>query len=135
VPVRPARPAGFPGVGKVIACALHAFVNDIHTFKNGRQFAAWIGLTPKLAASGDNSRLGAITKRGNRTLRRLLIQGCRIILNYCEKSDTPLNCWARQLKGRMHSCQCVVALANKLARIIWYVLAHDEVFDPKKACA
>lgn len=124
-----------PGVGPIISSAIHAFVNNAHAFKNGRQFSAWIGLTPKQHASGETNRLGRITKRGNATLRRLLIQGCHILMMHCEKKDTPLNLWIRQLKQRMPSGKCVVALANKLARIIWHVLAHEENYNPLKVCA
>lgn len=124
-----------PGVGPVIAAALMAAVGDANVFKNGRQLAAWIGLTPSQYASGDLNRMGKITKRGNSTLRKYLIHGARTVLNWCDKKDDVLSCWLKKLKERMHGCKAVVALANKLARIIWSVLSSKQPFDVTKACA
>jgi transposase len=124
-----------PGIGPVISAAILGAVSDPNAFKNGRQFAAWIGLTPSLYASGETSRLGKITKRGNKTLRMLLIHGARTVLNWCDKKDDQLSCWLQALKKRMHGCKAVVALANKLARIVWSVLAKKQNFDLKLACA
>lgn len=130
-----ARLLTIPGVGPKVAATLIACVNDIHGFKNGRQFASWIGLTPSQYASGETNRLGKITKRGNASLRRALILGARAVLNWCDKKDDSLNKWLQKLKDRMHNCKSVVALANKLARIIWVVLAKETTFDVNKACA
>ena len=130
-----ARLLTIPGVGPAVAATLIASVNDIHGFKNGRQFASWIGLTPSQHASGETNRLGKITKRGNASLRRALILGARAVLNWCDKKDDNLNKWLQQLKERMHNCKSVVALANKLARIIWVVLAKETTFDVSQACA
>ncbi|WP_158769517.1 IS110 family transposase [Paraglaciecola sp. L1A13] len=124
-----------PGVGAKVAATFLASVNDIHVFKNGRQFAAWIGLTPAQYASGDKSRMGGITKRGNQSLRKMLILGARAVLNWCDKTNDNLRRWAQHIKKRMHGCKAVVALANKLARIIWVVMAKEVEFDVKKACA
>ena len=124
-----------PGVGPTVAATILASVNDIHSYKNGRQFAAWIGLTPSQHASGDKSRMGKITKRGNQSLRKMLIIGARAVLNHCDNKDDPLNIWLKKIKSRMHNCKCVTAFANKLARIIWAVLSHQHPFDVKKACA
>lgn len=129
------RLIAIPGIGPSVAATLIASVNDIHGFKNGRQFAAWIGLTPSQYASGETNRLGKITKRGNASLRRALILGARAVLNWCDKKDDNLNKWLQKLKERMHSCKSVVALANKLARIVWVVLAKGTTFDAAKACA
>jgi len=124
-----------PGVGPVIATAIMAAVGDVNVFKNGRQLAAWIGLTPSQYASGEKNRMGKITKRGNSALRKYLIHGARTVLNWCEKKDDVLSCWLKKLKERMHGCKAVVALANKLARIIWSVLSSKQSFDVTKACA
>jgi len=124
-----------PGVGRVVASALLAYINDIHVFKNGRQFAAWIRLTPRQYASGDTNRLGKISKRGSRTLRKLLIHGARVVLNWSSGKDDHLSLWMNALKECMHPCKCTVALANKLARIIWAVLATKVEFQASKACA
>lgn len=124
-----------PGVGPVIAAALMGAVSDPNSFKNGRQFAAWIGLTPSQYASGEVNRMGKITKRGNKALRRLIIHGARAVLNWCDKKDDQLSCWLKALKKRMHGCKAVVALANKLARIIWSVMSKKENFNLKLASA
>jgi len=124
-----------PGVGPVIAASLLGSVSNPDAFKNGRQFAAWIGLTPAQHSSGEMNRMGKMTKRGNRTLRRLLIHGARAVLNWCDKKDDALSCWLKTLKIRMHGCKAVVALANKLARIIWSVMSKKENYNSKLASA
>ena len=78
------RLISIPSIGPNIAATVLSSVPDIHSFKNGRQFAAWIGLIPSQHSSGDTNRLGKITKRGNNALRKLLIQGARAVLNWCK---------------------------------------------------
>ena len=112
-----------------------ASVGDANAFKNGRQLAAWIGLTPTQYASGETNRMGKISKRGNSSLRKYLIHGARTVLNWCDRKDDVLSCWLQKLNERMHGCKAVVALANKLARIIWSVLTSKQPFDVSKACA
>ena len=124
-----------PGVGPVIAATLLGTVANPESFKNGRQLAAWLGLTPSQFSSGELNRMGAITKRGNSTLRRLLIHGARSVLNWCDRKSDSLSCWLTRLKIRMPGNKAAFALANKLARIIWRVLAKKEVFNVKLACA
>lgn len=124
-----------PGVGPIVAATVMASVHDVNVFKNGRQFAAWIGLTPSQYASGETSRLGKITKRGNQSMRKMLIHGARTVLNWCDKKNDNLSKWLQAIKQRMHGCKSVVAFANKLARIIWAVLAHKTPFNASKACA
>ncbi|MEL0630918.1 IS110 family transposase [Psychromonas aquatilis] len=124
-----------PGIGPITAAALMASVGDANAFKNGRQLAAWIGLTPMQHASGETNRMGRISKRGNSALRKYLIHGARTVLNWCDKKDDALSCWLQKLKERMHGCKAVVALANKLARIIWSVLTSKQVFNVNKACS
>jgi transposase len=123
-----------PGVGPVVAATILASINDISDFKNGRQLAAWLGLTPSQYSSGNTNRLGKITKRGNQTLRRLLIHGARTVLAWCDKKDDPLSLWLQQLKQRSHICKVTVALANKLARMVWAVMNRQQAFDIQKAC-
>lgn len=124
-----------PGVGPIVAATILASINDANGFKNGRQLAAWIGLTPKLYASGDVERLGKISKRGNASLRKMLIHGARTVLNWCDRKQDKLSVWLKALKQRMTGCRAVVALANKLARIVWAVLANKTSYDSNKACA
>lgn len=123
-----------PGVGPVVAATILASINEISDFKNGRQLAAWLGLTPSQYSSGNMNRLGKITKRGNQPLRRLLIHGARTVLTWCTNKDDPLNLWLQQLKLRAHICKVTVALANKLARIVWVVMSKQQAFDVSKAC-
>jgi len=85
--------------------------------------SAWIGLTPKQHASGDVSRMAGISKRGNRTLRRQLNHGARALIRWCEGKDDPLSLWLQKLLKTKPVCKVIVALANKLARIAWAVLA------------
>jgi transposase len=124
-----------PGVGPIIAATLMGTVSDPASFKNGRQFAAWLGLTPSQYSSGEINRMGSITKRGNSALRRLLIHGARSVLNWCDKKDDDLSCWLKNIKKRLPGNKAAVALANKLARIVWSILAKKEIFNVKLACA
>ncbi|MCU7918899.1 MAG: IS110 family transposase [Candidatus Thiodiazotropha sp. (ex Epidulcina cf. delphinae)] len=118
-----------PGIGPVIAATLLASVGDAHYFKNGRQMAAWVGLTPRQHASGEKSRMKGISKRGDRTLRKLLIHGARTVLNWCGPKTDKLSLWLKSLSSRAHPCKVIVALANKLARIAWAVLATKQPYQ------
>lgn len=118
-----------PGIGPVIAATLLAAIGDAKYFKNGRQLAAWLGLTPKQHASGDNSVMKGISKRGNRTLRRLLIHGARTVMNWCKKKNDKLSMWIKDLSQRACASKVIVALANKLARIVWGVLNSNQPYQ------
>jgi transposase len=123
-----------PGVGPIVASALLASIHDVNDFKNGRQLAAWLGLTPSQYSSGNTNRLGKITKRGNSSIRRLLIHGARTVLNWCDKKDDVLSLWLQRLKQRQHICKVVVALANKMARMVFVVMSKAQKFDVNNAC-
>jgi transposase len=114
-----------PGVGVLTATALVAAVGNARTFSRGRDLAAWLGLVPRQATTGGKPRLLGISKRGNRYLRMLLIHGARTALPGLARSNTPLGRWLKGLLERTHRNVATVALANKLARIAWVVLAHD----------
>ena len=114
-----------PGVGLLTATAAVAMIADPKAFKSGREFAAWTGLVPKQTGTGGKVRLHGISKRGDTYLRTLLIHGARVVL---ARSRTP-NPWAEQMKKRRPSNVVVVALANKMARTIWAVLAHDRPYQ------
>ena len=118
-----------PGIGPATATALLASVAEGKQFKNGRHMAAWVGITPSQYASGDVNRLGGITKRDNKSLRRLLIHGARAVINWSEKKDDPLNAWIKNLMIRMHPCKVIVAVANKLARIAWSILSKKQEYS------
>ncbi len=124
-----------PGVEPIVGSAIISAVANGKQFKNGRNMAAWIGLTPRLYASGDNSRMGSMNKRGNQTIRRLLIHGARSVVNWSGKKTDGLSLWIQALKKRMPHCKVVVAVANKLARMIWAVLSKGEVYRSPEAKA
>ncbi len=118
------------GVGPTTASAILATVGDASLFKNGRQFAAWLGLTPREYSTGGVSRLGRISKRGDDYLRTLLIHGARTELMYTHKREDKKSQWAENLKKNKSWNKVAVALANKHARIIWAMLVNNEEFKP-----
>jgi len=121
------------GVGVITADAITASVGDARDFRNGRQFAAWHGITPKQFSSGGTTRLGRITRRGDAYLRTLLVQGARSTLQVALKRApdklTRLQQWIVQLYARAGYHKTLVAIANKHARMIWVILAKGEAFD------
>ena len=116
------------GVAERIATATIAQVGNGHGYQNGRHFAANLGLVPKVYSSGGKQRLGGITKRGNHYLRRMLIQGAWSVIRNVDRNDDRMSCWARQLIERRGKHKAVVAVANKMARIIWSMLYHQTEF-------
>jgi transposase len=122
------RVATIPGIGPVNATALVAAVGDARAFARARDMSAWLGLVPRQASTGGKPRLLGITKRGSRYLRKNLIHGARAVLPRLAVTDTRLGAWLRALLERTHKNTVVVALANKLARIVWAVLARGECF-------
>ena len=116
------------GVAERIATATIAQVGNGHGYQNGRHFAANLGLVPKEHSSGGKQKLGGITKRGNRYLRRMLIQGAWSVIRNVDKNDDRMSRWARQLMERRGKHRAVVAVANKLARIMWSMLYHQTEF-------
>jgi transposase len=121
------------GVGIITADAVCASVGNAHDFKNGRQFAAWIGLTPRQYSSGGKTQLGRITRRGDAYLRSLLVQGARSTLQATlKKAPDKLNRmqqWIIRLYGRVGYHKTLVAIANKHARQLWALLAKGETYD------
>jgi transposase len=117
-----------PGIGVLNATALIAAIGQGESFARGRDLAAWLGLVPRQVTTGGKPRLVGISKRGNKYLRKLLIHGARAALPTLLVSPTPLGAWLRGLTARMHKNAAVVALANKLARMAWAVLRHNETF-------
>jgi transposase len=125
---RSVRVAALPGIGPLTATALVAAVNDGKQFQNGRQMAANLGLTPREHSSGGKQRLLGITKRGNTYLRTLLIHGARTVLRHATGKTDRLSRWALAIQARRGANVAAVALANKLARIAWAVLARDRIY-------
>ncbi len=117
-----------PGVGPVTAVALVALAPPAETFKCGRDFAAWVGLTPLQHSTGGKQRLGATSKMGERTLRRLLIIGANSVLLWVARNGAPAGSWIGRMLARKPPMLVRVALANKMARIVWALLARGEVY-------
>jgi len=115
-----------PGIGPVTASAVVAAVGKPHDFKNGRQFSAWLGLVPQQNSTGGRTKLLGITKRGDKYIRKLLIQGARMELRFAKKRG---NSWLIALHERRGSNRAAVALANKNARRIWALLAHETEYQ------
>ena len=116
------RLAEIPGIGPITASAIAATVGNAREFKNGRQLAAWMGLVPR-------QNLLGISKRGDTYLRTLLIHGARSVIQYAGKKADESS-WLRKLMARRNKNVAAVALANKNARTIWALLAHDRTFRP-----
>lgn len=116
------------GVGPIIASAIIATIGDPKTFRNGREVAAWLGLTPKQYSSGDKIVLGGISKRGDRYMRKLLVQGARSAVKVCDGKKDKLSCWVESKKQRGGFNKAAVALANKNARMIWAIMASGECY-------
>jgi transposase len=120
------RLSTIPGIGTITATALAATVADAKAFRSGRQFAAWLGLVPRQNSSGGKARMGAISKMGDRYLRHLLVVGATAIVRYTRNKATAVSRWAFNLLERKPARLVTVAVANKMARIAWAVMARDE---------
>jgi transposase len=117
--------SAIPGIGRLTATALVATIGDARTFKSGREFAAFLGLVPRQHGTGGKVRLGSISKRGNTYLRTLLIHGARSVTFGAKEPTT----WHTNLQTRRPANVAVVALANKMARTAWAVLAHGSAYQ------
>jgi transposase len=122
-----------PGVGPIISSAMVAAIGTGDVFSKGRDFAAWLGLVPKQISTGDRTILGKISKRGNRYLRVLFVQAAWVVLIKPKSWERyGLKPWIEAAKKRLHRNVLAIALANKLARIAWSVLAHGRNFEARK---
>jgi transposase len=121
-----------PGVGPIISSAVVAAVGNGAGFKQGRDFGAWLGLVPKQESTGDRTILGKISKRGNKYLRTLFVQAAHVVLarrpGAAKRGLWP---WIAQASKRLHRNMLAIALANKLARIAWAVLARGRAYEPR----
>jgi transposase len=127
------RVQAIPGVGPLTATAILAAVPDAMHFKNGRQFAAWLGLVPRERATGGKPRLLGISKRGDVYLRTLCVHGARATLRWVARKRAPRGQWVRALMARRGNNRATVALAHKNARIVWALLAHKQEYNPPAA--
>jgi transposase len=119
-----------PGIGPLSATALVAAVSDASAFKNGRQFAAWLGLVPRQHSTGGKERLLGISKRGDSYVRKLLIHGARVTLRWVGLKTDRRSQWMRQLLERRGKNRTAVAVANKNARIVWALLTSHQDYQP-----
>jgi transposase len=124
-----------PGVGPVLATAVVATVADPKSFRSGRNFSAWIGIVPKQHSSGGKNRLGSISKQGDRYLRGLFVAGALAIIRYAKIHGTKHRPWLTALLARRPTKVAAIALANKLARMVWAMMVKGERYKEPVALA
>jgi transposase len=124
----PSRLMTIPGVGPITATAIAALAPPAETFRKGRDFAAWLGLTPVQRSTGGKQKLGATSKMGERTIRRLLIIGAAALVRQTSRRKPPPGSWLARMLARKPRMLVITALANKMARTVWALLAHNEVY-------
>ena len=122
------RLATVPGIGPISASALAASVTDPHQFRSGREFAAWLGLTPRQNSSGGKERLGRITKMGDRYLRKLLFVGMTSLVKCAKRKPETVDPRLLDLLARKPVRVAAIALANKTARIIWAIMTRGDTY-------
>ena len=121
-----------PGIGPIISSAMVAAIGTGNAFEKGRDFAAWLGLVPRQISTGDHTILGKISKRGNRYLRALFVQGAWVVLIKPKSWERyGLKSWFEAAKRRLHHNVLAIAMANELARIAWSVLARGCGFEAR----
>jgi transposase len=125
------RLAGVPGIGPLVATAIAATVPDPAVFRSGREFAAWLGLVPRQNSTGGKTRLGRTSRQGNAYIRRLLVIGAQSAL-FCSKA-TKANPWIQALLAKRPRLVVAVALANKMARIAWALMARQTTYQAAAA--
>jgi len=124
-----------PGVGIMGATAVAATVSDASQFRSGREFAAWLGMTPRQNSSGGKERLGRTSKRGDKYIRGLLVAGAVAVLRHARERATKDGQWVRDMLARKPAKVVAMALANRTARIVWAVMARGEGYQPKPPAA
>lgn len=129
------RLASIPGVGPITAMAIASTVPDPTMFRSGREFAAWLGLTPKSHSSGGKDKLGRISKRGDRYIRHLLYIGAGNAIRFAKARAATGEAWIRALQARRPPKVVIIALANKMARIAWALMMRGESFRSPAAAA
>ena len=128
------RLAAIPGLGPITAITMVLTVNPSN-FESGRHFAAWLGLTPREHSTGGKHRLGRISKAGNERLRQLLVVGAMAVLRFAKPGAKSASAWLLQLLERRPRKVAAVALANKIARVVWAMMARGEAYRRQPAAA
>ncbi len=123
------------GIGPLVCSALLIQLGDGKQYKNGRDFAASLGLTPRQNSTGGKNTLLGISKRGDGYIRKILVHGARSAYRHSKNKSDPLSLWIQKLSEKKHANVVIVALANKLARIAWALVAKNEIYDEKLASA
>lgn len=129
------RLATIPGVGLITATAIASTVPDPTMFRSGREFAAWLGLTPKSHSSGGKDRLGRISKKGDRYIRHLLYVGAGNVIRFAKARAATGEQWIRCLQERRPPKVVIIALANKMARIAWALMMRGDIFRSRGVAA
>jgi transposase len=124
-----------PGIGPIAATAITALVPAPEGFRAGRDFAAWLGLTPVQKSTGGKQKLGAVSKMGERTIRRLLIIGASAVIRWASRRDAPTGPWLARMLARKPKMLVIVALANKTARVVWALLVKGGIYRTPVAAA
>ena len=129
------RLATIPGIGPITASLIAATVADIQVFESSRKFAAWLGPVPRQHSTGGKTRLGRITKAGNREIRTLLVLGATSMIRRAQSWNSAIGAWARSALERRPVRLVSVASANKMARMVWALLTHNEIYHPQGRAA
>jgi len=124
-----------PGIGPLIATAIEALAPPSETFRSGRDFAAWIGLTPVQRSTGGKERLGRTSRMGERTLRRLLIFAASAVVRWAKRKGVPPGSWLARMLARKPPMLVIVALANKNARVAWALITKGGIYRAPAAAA
>ena len=117
-----------PGIGPITAMAMQAFAPPMEGFRRGRDFAAWLGLVPRQHSTGGKPRLGKISKMGQRDLRRLLITGAMAVVRWAVRRGRTNDPWLARMLARKPCMLVAVALANRMARIVWALMTKKESY-------
>lgn len=128
------RLRAIPGFGPVLSSVIKHWMGGGQQFGCGRDASAALGLVPRQHSTGGKERLGGISKRGDAQVRSLIVHGARSVVSHADKKTDPLSLWIQQVKARRGTNKAIVALANKLIRIAWVIIARGEPYRPATAC-
>ena len=115
-----------PGIGPITALAIDAFAPPLEDFRRGRAFSAWLGLVPRQHSTGGKERLGRVSKMGQRDIRRLLITGAMAVIRWAQRRGAPEGSWLQRMLAKKPVMLVAIALANKMARVVWAVATRNE---------